>query len=114
MPDEEMSSHATCQETLCQSSQPAEPLWTDPDLKNETGVCELISTLKKNEKKSAGLEWIIKPSPKVITSKKKEVKVGGGEKGGANLPPSRLQHWRPQWIPPQTLQVVLWPLYVQI
>ena len=32
------------QGTLAQSSQLAEPLWTDPGLKNEISVCELIST----------------------------------------------------------------------
>ena len=36
-----------------QSSQLAEPLWTDPGIKSGTSVRELISTLKK---KSAGGE----------------------------------------------------------
>ena len=38
--------------TLSQSFQLVEPLWTDPGLKSGIGVRELISTLKK--KKSAG------------------------------------------------------------
>ena len=36
-----------------QSSELAEPLWIDPDLKKGKGVHELISTVKK-KKKSAG------------------------------------------------------------
>ena len=42
-----MSSHTTCQGTQPQSSQLAEPLWTDPGIKNEISVHELISTKKK-------------------------------------------------------------------
>ena len=43
--------------TRLQSSQLAEPLWTDPGLKNGISVRELISALKKKEKrKSAGGE----------------------------------------------------------
>ena len=38
-----------------QSSQPAEPLWTDPDIKSGISVRELISTSKK-KKKRAGWE----------------------------------------------------------
>ena len=34
-----------------QSSQLAEPLWTDPGLKNGISVRDLISTLKKKKKK---------------------------------------------------------------
>ena len=37
--------------TQPQSSQLAEPLWTDPGLKSEISVCELTSTLKKKEEK---------------------------------------------------------------
>ena len=44
----ETSSHATRQGTLGQSSQLAEPLWTDPGLKNGISVCELISIFKKS------------------------------------------------------------------
>ena len=40
---QETSSHATRQETLGQSSQLAEPLWTDPGQKSGTSVRELIS-----------------------------------------------------------------------
>ena len=32
-----------------QSSQIAEPLWTDPGIKSGISVCELISTFKKND-----------------------------------------------------------------
>ena len=51
-----------------QSSQIAEPLWTDPGIKNEIGVRELISTL---EKKSAGWEYMIEHSPKMLASEDK-------------------------------------------
>ena len=44
---QETRSDATCQGTLSQSSQLTEPLWTDPCLKGEITVHELISTLKK-------------------------------------------------------------------
>ena len=40
--------------TWSQSSQLAEPVWTDPGLKSGIDVCELVSTFKK--KKSAGGE----------------------------------------------------------
>ena len=48
-----------------QSSQLAEPLWTDPGLKSGISVRKLISTLKEKEKKKkekkkkvqAGNEW---------------------------------------------------------
>ena len=43
----ETSSHATCQGTFGQSSQLAEPLWTDPDLKSGISVHELISISNK-------------------------------------------------------------------
>ena len=45
----ETSSHATCQGTLGQSSQLAEPLWTDPGVKSGISVRKLISTLKKKK-----------------------------------------------------------------
>ena len=35
--------------TLSQSSQLAEPLWTDPGQKNKISVCKLISTFKKKK-----------------------------------------------------------------
>ena len=63
----ETSSYATLHETLQpQSTQLAEPLWTDPGLKSGIGECELISTLKKR-KKSA----IIEPPPRIVTSGEK-------------------------------------------
>ena len=39
--------------TRSQSSQLAEPLWTDPGLKSRISLRELISTLKRKEKKKA-------------------------------------------------------------
>ena len=42
-----------------QSSQPAEPLWTDPNVKNGISARELISALKKKKKKSAGGNWFV-------------------------------------------------------
>ena len=50
----ETSSHATRQGTFGLSSQLAEQLWTDPGIKSEISVCDLISTLKKAQ---AGNEW---------------------------------------------------------
>ena len=46
---QETSSHATLQGTLGQSSQLAEPLWTDPGLKSDISFHELISTFKKKK-----------------------------------------------------------------
>ena len=43
----EMSSNTSCQGTYGQSSQLAEPLWTDPGLRSGITVHELISTVKK-------------------------------------------------------------------
>ena len=41
-----------------QSSQLAEPLWSDPDIKSGISMCELIPTAKKKKKKAhAGNEW---------------------------------------------------------
>ena len=65
---QETSSHATCPGKVGQTSQLAEPLWTDPGLKSEISLRKLISTLKK---KSAGREWIVKHSPKILTHEKK-------------------------------------------
>ena len=43
--------------TQLQSSQLAEPLWTDPGLKSGIRLCELISTLREREiKKNSGRE----------------------------------------------------------
>ena len=47
-----------------QSSQPAEPLWTDPSQKSGNSVRELISTLKKKKiiiTAQAGNEWSFIP-----------------------------------------------------
>ena len=48
---QEASSHTTHQGTLSQSSQLAEPLWTDPGLKSGISVHDLISSLKKKVQK---------------------------------------------------------------
>ena len=47
----ERSSHATCQGTSGQSSQLAEPLWTDPGPESEISARELMSTSKTKLKK---------------------------------------------------------------
>ena len=47
----ETSSHATCQVTFGQSSQLAEPLWTEPGIKSGISVRELISTSKNKVRK---------------------------------------------------------------
>ena len=47
---QETSSHVTRQGTLGQSSQLAEPLWTDPGLKGGISVHKLISILNKTNK----------------------------------------------------------------
>ena len=55
-----------------QSSQLAEPLWTDPYLKSGITLRELISTSKKEEeKKSAGGEWIIEHFPQILAREEK-------------------------------------------
>ena len=51
-------------------SQLAEPLWTDPGLKSGTSVGELISTLKKERKQSAGWEWMLEYSLNILPSEK--------------------------------------------
>ena len=55
---QETSLHATRQGTLSQSSQLAEPLWTDPGLKHGISVREPISTKKKRKKAQAGNEFL--------------------------------------------------------
>ena len=57
------SSQVTYQEDFGQSSQLAEPLWTNPGIKSGISVCELISTLKK---KSAGGEWMVEHPLKIL------------------------------------------------
>ena len=56
--------------TRSQSSQLAEPLWTDPGVKSGI-VCASWSSLWKKKKKNAGGKWIAEPSPKIIAAKKK-------------------------------------------
>ena len=53
--------------TRPQSSQFAEPLWTDPGLKSGISVLELISALKR----SAGGEWIVEHFPKILAREEK-------------------------------------------
>ena len=50
----ETSSHATCQRIRPQSSQLADPLWTDPGTKSGISVCELIYTSKQKTKQKGG------------------------------------------------------------
>ena len=62
--------------TQPQSSQLAEPLWTDPDLKSRISVRELISSYikkkkKLREKKSAGWEWMVELSPQNLRKRGK-------------------------------------------
>ena len=52
--------------TLPQSPYSTEPLWTNPGLKSETGVCELISTLKEEGEEE---------------ERRQEIKKGKKEKG---------------------------------
>ena len=53
-----------------QSSQFAEPLWTDPGRKSEISVCELISTEKKHRKVQTGNE-LSNILPKSLHARKK-------------------------------------------
>ena len=46
----------------------AEQLWTDPGLKSGNSLSELILSLKK---KSAGGEWIVEHSPKILAREEK-------------------------------------------
>ena len=55
-----------------QSSQAAEPLWTDPGIKSGISVRELISTPpKKKRKKKAKTGNMVKHSPKLLASEEK-------------------------------------------
>ena len=66
------SSHATRHGPRLQSSQLAEPLWTDPSLKSGIGIRELLSTLpRKQNQKSAGGEWIDKTFPESSRKRRK-------------------------------------------
>ena len=56
--------------TRPQSSQLAEPLWTDLGVKHGISVCELNSISKRKEK-SAGRERMVEHSPKILASKEK-------------------------------------------
>ena len=57
--------------TQSQSSQLAEPLWTDPGLKSGTTVSKLISTLKRERERRTGGERIVKHSTKILAHKEK-------------------------------------------
>ena len=54
-----------------QSSQLAKPLWADRGLTSETGVRELISTLKKKIKAQAGKDTSILPQKLLACQDKK-------------------------------------------
>ena len=47
--------HVQLGNTRAQSSQLAEPLWTDLGLKSRIDVCELICTTKKKKKRRRGM-----------------------------------------------------------
>ena len=58
-----------------QSSQLAEPLWTDPGIMSGISVSELVSTSKKKKKKTqAGKEWSI-IVPKIFASEEKVTQI---------------------------------------
>ena len=69
---QETSSQSTCQRTLSQLFQLAEPLWTYPGLKSGLSVCELISAVKK---KSTGREQMNRHSPRILASEKKATTI---------------------------------------
>ena len=52
-----------------QSSQPAEPLWTDPEL--NSGISARANLASKQTKKSAGGERIVERSSKILASEVK-------------------------------------------
>ena len=54
-----------------QSSQLAEPLWTDPSVDSGIRVRELISSKKTNKQTNSGGEWMVEHSPKILASEKK-------------------------------------------
>ena len=51
-----------------QSSQLAEPLWTDSCQKSGINAHELISTSKKKKGGDAGREWVVKLYPQILAS----------------------------------------------
>ena len=57
--------------TRSQSSQLAEPLWTDPGLKSGISLHELISTLKKKKKKASAGNELSNMLPKSSHARKK-------------------------------------------
>ena len=59
--------------TPSQSSQLAEPLWTDPGINSGISVHELISTLKK-KKAQVGIEWS-NILPQILVSEENATKV---------------------------------------
>ena len=60
--------------TQPQSSQLAEPLWTDPGLKSVISVRKLISVKKK--KKSADRDWMVEHSHKILASEEEATTNG--------------------------------------
>ena len=83
-----------------QSSQLAEPLWTDSGLKSGISVREGISTYKQT--KSAGGEWMAEHSPKIVASEKKAS--------------STTKHsWKPNRLPEDcTRQLLLWDWHIHV
>ena len=68
-----------------QSSQPAEPLWTDPGMESGISVRELISTSKKKRKKGqAGNEWL-NSLPNILASEEEKKNTLFGETENGSL-----------------------------
>ena len=87
-----------------QSSQFAEPLWTDSGLKKWNWCAQTDLHFKK--KKSIGEEWIIKPSPQILASEekanatKKASAVVYFKNMGKSLGPGWATHMHPSMITP--------------
>ena len=47
------------------------PPWADPNLKNGSGECKLISSSKKKKIKVKGRQWVLESSPQILTVIKK-------------------------------------------
>ena len=65
------NSHATRQGALGQSSQLAEPLWTDPGLKSGISVRKLISTKKQTNKQTQAGNELSNILPKILAREEK-------------------------------------------
>ena len=75
--------------TRPQSSQLAEPLWTDPSLESRISGRELIYTLWKRSKKKkgggVGGVWMVEHSPKILASEKKATSTKKKKKKATSL-----------------------------